>query len=686
MRYLDRAGLSYKVTDALIHALDLTYDEELTDPAVLKAGDVVVTGPLLAHRWAYLPRSIDIEVVPDGVEVNRKDPLKHAIDALGLPASYKTKAPSEKAKYYNEYQEAVAWSNKRGISIWMGEAAFPYEVVDDPYRAQEVVRALHGQLYAVDYETTGNPNHIITHIALANKTMSWLIGGPALAAGLAELAVLFKDPESTGVAHSAIYEYKTTALNSMRSLDPTDMNPLHCTRVLNYIVDNQPGTNRLKDLTKKKLKRDVITFEEVVPEGTDIRDVPLDFVARYAAAGDARNTYDLFTMLRQEAFADGLWHVYNDIERPLIPVLAEMELAGFPIDTEVLDQLAREYIVRRARIVEALHHFGLKGEVNGDAVAEWFYDELQLPVLKFTPSGKRGSVDADTLELLAERTDSPQVKLYQAYQEATGLVTKFLLPTMRAQTNWLYPSIQQTSTQTGRLSYTNPNLQQMPKEIRKMFIGPPGQGVVSFDFSAQEPRTLAVLTGDTKLIEIFNDDSKDVYLELGREFGMSPAEAKAKRQGLKVTFLAALYGQNTEYARQFVANHPQFAEWRRKLLDDLRRNGSVRSLEGRRRVFPRWMSHDPLSQQSMERMAVNMPVQGTAADETKAVMPPLYRFLKKQGVQMRLAVHDELIMTMTEETYNDLKPEIIRIMTTTYDKVRLKVDGGYGDSWYTAKG
>lgn len=692
-RYLDYEGICSHPDKALyIELYQVEYDEELKDTKDLRAGDVIITSPYSAVNWSWLPRTIKIETVPEtGVEPKRVSPLRYGLQLQGVRsdkiAPMIKNPPSERSTYRTKYDAAIKWSADHSLSdIWIGDSVYPYELVTDPIKALAIVNSLKGRLYCIDYETTGDPLHIIEGVAFADDKMSWYLAGAALRVLPAIRNLLCS---TAGIAHSAIYEYKVSSINSAGTLRPLDMVPLYDTRVINWMLDNKPGANNLKFLAKTKLGRDVLTFTDVVPEGTDIRDVDPERIARYAAGGDARNTYDLFIKLRDEAKAAGIWDVYEEVERPLTPVLAEMELAGIPYDRETLNSLTAFYVGRRAVLRQGLTDLGYTGQViDPDHIAQWFYDDLGLPIHAMTESGSRGKVDTPTLALLSGT--HPAVDAYLAYQEVEGVLDKFMFPLMKRPGNMLYPEVSQTSTRTGRLSYKNPNLQQLPArknpEVRKL-IRAIGQDVVwSADYHAQEPRILSVIANDVGLKQAFiNGD--DVYIRLGLDMGLSLEKAKSIRQDLKIAFLGWIYGDYTEYTAKLNASRPAVTQWRKDTIRQAHIDLASYSLNGRRRLLPALGWRDPKLVASAEREATNMWIQGTASDVTKLSMISVGHLLREHNMPVRIIqIHDELVGFQDKKWYEEVgREEIISRMENVYPRVPLKVEIHSGESWYDAK-
>lgn len=684
MRYLDREGLS-RCGDALyLLALGVEYDQLLPDPLpTFHPLDTIITGPLSAHRWAYLPPYVQVEVVPDDISLLRVSPLVHSLRMRGLPTSYAKKAPGPKSKNYQSYLEAKQWAGKVETVVEMGKSEVPFEVVRDPQRAIEVINSLRNKLYVIDYETEGDR---IEAAALADDKMSWLLRGNALRA-LPELRSLLVS--TPGIAHSAIYEYEITAKNSLGTLEPTHMAPLYDTRVMHWLLTNKPGRNRLKPMVRELLRRDCLDFRDIVPRGSAIEDVPDGLLGQYAAAGDARNTYDLFNLLRERLEAEDLWDLYNTIERPLTPILAEMGMAGLEVSVQEVERLVVHYVKETKALEDALRYIGFRGQVSHpDDIARWFYGDLGIPIVQMTDSGSRGSVDKKVLELIKDK--HPAVPVYMAHQKGTKLLQGFLLP-MLSKGGSLRFSLQQTSTRTGRLSCSaeidqednkteGMNIQQLPLIVRKAIVAPEGQLFFVRDFSQIEPRIMAEMSQDPTMVEAYKR-GEDLYLSVGARLGKK--DPKSIRQDLKVYFLASVYGDYNKYSQQILRTFPVLDGFRQQVIKEVREHGAVYSMAGRRRVIPQISSRDPATKHKAEREAVNAVIQMTGADLMKLAMLPSHPFIKSLGGMMRETVHDELGGTWPIEAER-YSAELDELMTTN-PYVRLKVEGKSGRSWGDAK-
>jgi DNA polymerase I-like protein with 3'-5' exonuclease and polymerase domains len=727
VRYLDLNGLTLE-GDPLLYAeaIDLEYDSTEI-PDTWEPGDVLVTGPWQHKSWSWLPRWVTVEVLPDGTKLEQVDPLTAALKTRNLPISYRKKAPGPKSKNYHAYLEAVAEAEgnaeKHVVSITVADPdAPPYHVVTDPTEAVQVINSLRGRTFAYDYETTGlNPETArIVGVALADEHSSWYLARNALNA-LPELTSLLTDRTGQPLAHNAKYEYKIGATNL--GLDPTDATPVRDTMVMHWVLNcGGPNTydNGLKAVTRRLLNRNVLEFEDVVPnfkkylgqngygsaiEEVQSTDAGLDLVARYAAAGDARNTFDLHQLLRERLRDTNLWHIYEEIEMPLTPVLAEMELAGLLIDQKRCEALYIELIQEEQQLEQNIRAAGFKGNIgSGEQVATWLYKDLELPILATTATG-RGKIDATTLDKIRDR--HPIIPVLSRYFKVTKLKNTFLTPLLTSGVTLLHPSINQTSTGTGRLSSSNPNAQNWPLKVRDIVVPPEGQVIWGRDYSQIEPRVAAVASGDPAMLHAYRNNL-DPYKDLGFDMGFDREKVETKdpatRKIIKGAFLGWMYGargpklvetvakqdvritiqEANHYIRKLEEGRPVFVQWRNRVIQQARQTGASFSLYGRRRLIPKIFSKDPTYRAEAEREAVNMVPQGTSADIIKRAMPSVLRLVKQAGGVLRNQVHDEIVGTWSPQAEAELGREVDKIMEDS-QLIPLKVEAESGPTWFQAK-
>jgi DNA polymerase-1 len=417
--------------------------------------------------------------------------------------------------------------------------------------------------------------------------------------------------------------------------------------------------------------------------------------------------WDLWAMAPRALAEVGLASLYEDIERPLIGVLAEMERHGIRIDQVRLGEFSRELEVHLERTTREI--FGLAGEEfnigSPKQLAYILFEKLKLPPVKKTKTGY--STDADVLEQLALGHELPAriiehrtlAKLKSTYADALPMLVN---PT----TGRLHTSFNQLVAATGRLSSSNPNLQNIPvrtelgRRIRAAFVPDAGWRFVAADYSQIELRILAHVSGEESLIEAFRR-GEDIHARTASEvFGVAlDAVTPEQRDIAKTTNFSVIYGvtafglsrgldispkQAQEFLDRFFARHPKVKAYLGRTVAEGRERGFVATLLGRRRYLPELRSGNPNLRGFGERMATNAPIQGTAADLVKIAMVRMARELHAHGLESRmlLQVHDELLFEAPAAEVGRLQALATEVMESAVAlDVPLKVDVKVGDDW-----
>ena len=421
----------------------------------------------------------------------------------------------------------------------------------------------------------------------------------------------------------------------------------------------------------------------------------------------AKWIWDLWAMAPRALAEVGLASLYEDVERPLIGVLAEMERHGIRIDQVRLGEFSRELEVHLERTTREI--FGLAGEEfnigSPKQLAYILFEKLKLPPVKKTKTGY--STDADVLEQLALGHELPAriiehrtlAKLKSTYADALPMLVN---PT----TGRLHTSFNQLVAATGRLSSSTPNLQNIPvrtelgRRIRAAFVPDPGWRFVAADYSQIELRILAHVSGEESLIEAFRR-GEDIHARTASEvFGIAlDAVTPEQRDIAKTTNFSVIYGvtafglsrgldispkQAQEFLDRFFARHPKVKAYLGRTVAEGRERGFVATLLGRRRYLPELRSGNPNLRGFGERMATNAPIQGTAADLVKIAMVRMARELRAHRLESRmlLQVHDELLFEAPAAEVGRLQALATEVMESalTLD-VPLKVDVKVGDDW-----
>jgi len=488
------------------------------------------------------------------------------------------------------------------------------------------------------------------------------------------------------------------------------------TMLTSYLIDATRAEHRLEDLALEHVSYKALKEEDVCGRGAkaiSLADVPVDAALDYAAeradlVGQLAPVFH--DLLVKEQLAD----VYQRLERPLIPVLVAIERAGIRIDGPALasqsQRLEQELAKRTKEIYEVAG-----GEFNINSpkqLAEVLFDKMQLPVIKRTGTSRAPSTAVEVLEELALAHELPRMILeWRSLMKLKGTYIDALPQLVNPDTGRVHTCFNQAVAATGRLSSSDPNLQNIPiktelgREIRRAFIADRGNVLISADYSQIEFRVLAHLSEDPVLVAAFSEGAdfheRTALKIFGSESGRDPHQL---RSIAKMVNYALLYGKSaftlskdigvtTEAAQEFIdayfAGFPRVREFIDRTLDEGRKSGVVRTMFGRRRLVPELTSRNFQVRSASERMAVNMPIQGSAADILKRAMIDVHAGLPKVAggrARMILTVHDELLFEAPREAADETAAAVRDLMEGAVTlNVPLTVDVGVGENWKEAK-
>ena len=491
-------------------------------------------------------------------------------------------------------------------------------------------------------------------------------------------------------------------------------NVAHDTMLQSYVLDSTATRHDMDSLARKFLGVSTVKFEDIAGRGRKqltFDKVALDVAARYAAE-DADVTLRLHLALHPKLEAVPELHsLYTDVEMPLVPVLARIERTGVAIDT---DMLARQGAAMHETIerIAADAHAEAGREFNIGSpkqIQELLYDEKKLPVLKKTPKGQP-STDEDVLGRLAD--DHPLPRLILDHRSLTKLVGTYVdkLPgRVNPTTGRVHTSYHQAVTSTGRLSSADPNLQNIPvrteagRRIREAFVAARGYRVLAADYSQIELRIMAHLSGDEGLLDAFAREL-DVHRATAAEVFGVPLDAVEddQRRAAKTINFGLIYGMSgfglakqlgisrpeaQEYIEVYFARYPGVKRYMDGARESARTRGYVETVYGRRLYLPDVNARNQQLRTNAERLAINAPMQGTAADVIKRAMIEVQRWIDAEGVHARMImqVHDELVLEVRAGEAEDIAAGVASRMTAAASlAVPLEVDTGIGDSWEEA--
>ncbi|MFC2034130.1 DNA polymerase I [Chloroflexota bacterium] len=464
----------------------------------------------------------------------------------------------------------------------------------------------------------------------------------------------------------------------------------------------------LKTLTFSHLGIEMTPITELIGSGAkqiSMSQVEIKKASNYACA-DADMTLRLAELLGPELHEQGLWKLFTEVEMPLIPVLVNMERNGIVIDKELMRQMAHrigEQILKLETEIYKLvgHQFNINSSQQLGAV---LFEELKLPSRK-----RKGNYTTAASALEELREVHPIVEVILFYRQLSKLKSTYIdaLPSLiNLKTGRVHTNFNQTRTATGRLSSSDPNLQNIPirgeqgKEVRQAFITPPGSYLLSGDYSQIDLRALAHLSQDQILIDAFKHD-EDIHTTTASQiFGVDATKVTSDmRRVAKTVNFGVIYGmsdyglqQATELSREeaakFIAAYFEKYNGIKQYLESTkqqaRETGYVQTLLGRKRPILEINSSTRQIRESAERMAINMPVQGTSADIIKVAMINLYKEMDKRKLKskMLLQVHDELLFEIPDEEIQEMQQLVPEIMSTAIElSIPLNVDINIGKNW-----
>ncbi|HEV2670797.1 MAG TPA: DNA polymerase I [Gemmatimonadales bacterium] len=482
--------------------------------------------------------------------------------------------------------------------------------------------------------------------------------------------------------------------------------------VASFVLDPGNRSHAIADLARERLSVELPTSAQLVGKDRQFAEVPPGEAARVSAA-QAEMVLRLEETFRSEIEDHHLTRLLDEIEIPLIPVLVDMEVTGVLVDRAILGEMSRGFNKELATLELDIYR-AAGGEFNLGSTPQLravLFERLKLPVVKRTKTGP--STDVEVLEQLA--TMGHQVpRLMMEYRELSKLQSTYLdaLPGyIRSDTGRVHTTFNQTGAATGRLSSSDPNLQNIPVrtkrggEIRRAFIAPPGRLLLTADYSQIELRLLAHLSGDPEFVAAFQRGG-DIHRQTAAViFGVPEASVTTEmRARAKTINFATIYGQGAlalsrqlgitlEEAKAFIKHYfERFAgvrAWLDKTVEEARQRGFVETLFGRRRYIPELRDRNFSIRAFGERTATNSPLQGSAADLIKIAMIRIHATLQQAGLgaKMVLQVHDELVFEVAEHEADSAGGLVKREMEGVADLgVPLVVSVGAGKNWIDAKG
>ena len=748
---MDRQGVvdKFGVTpEQIIDYLALMGDTADNIPGVPKVG------PKTASKWLNEYGSLD-EVMAKAEEFKGKigENLRNSLDQLPLSkalttikcdveldmsiAQLQATAPDNAAlqKYFKEF-EFKAWSDEleRGDSQveQKTDSHAPQEkspVIEYP-RDYEVITTLEGlnswitelssvDAFAFDTETT-SINYMLAELvgfsfaAKAGRAAYLPVahdypGAPdqlTLEQALAALTPLLENPALGKIGQNIKYD-----MSVMARYGVSFAGPLYDTMLESYVLNSVATRHNMDALAEFYLDRKTIHFEEVAGKGAKqltFNQVPLETGGEYAAE-DADITLQLHECLYPQIQAQPtLLHVFTNIDMPLVPILSQVERQGALVDGRMLKQHSAELADRLKELVElaweqAGETFNLDSPKQLQTI---FYEKLGLPVLKKTPGGKPSTAEAVLVDLARDFELPATLLSYRGLAKLKSTYTDKLPLDINAETGRIHTSYHQAVAATGRLSSSDPNLQNIPirnaegRRIRQAFLPPAGYKIMAADYSQIELRIMAHLSGDQGLTTAFAED-QDIHRATASEvFDVAPeAVSDDQRRSAKAINFGLIYGMSAfglgkqlsisrtlaqDYIDRYFSRYPGVLRYMEETKALAAEQGFVETVFGRRLYLPEINAKAVPRRQAAERTAINAPMQGTAADIIKLAMISVQDWLANADLDARMImqVHDELVFEVSEGDLQQLTDEVVQRMCAAVElSVPLTVATGVGINW-----
>ncbi len=594
---------------------------------------------------------------------------------------------------------------------------YAYQTVDTPEALAEFVKQLEAQpKFCFDTETTDLDT---SRADLVGLSFSWKEGegyyipvrGPVWDKTLDEGLVLkaltpaLANPETEKVGQNVKYDMLV-----LRRAGIKIGGPVTDTMVLSYLLESGERNHSLDQLSKRLLDHTMVPIVELIGKGKSqitMDEVEVERVAKYAGE-DADATWRIEAILGSKVKEEGLWSLYAELERPIISILAEMEAVGIKVDVPRLKVLSKEFgiklgVLEELIYTEAGHPFNIGSLLQ---LRQVLFDELKLPSNKKTPKGEP-STDADVLESLAATHPLPALLL--EHRQLSKLKSTYLdaLATIADPEGRVHSSFSQVVAATGRLSSSDPNLQNIPirtengGQIRQAFVaGYPGWSLLTADYSQIELRVLAHFTGDPALVRAFAED-RDIHTAVASKIFKVPESdiSSNQRRVAKTVNFGVIYGISpfglakslkvsqadaAEFIEAYFNEYAGVAAFMTKTLESAMKDGRVETILGRRRAINGVKNTTGRNMNQPEREAFNAVIQGSAADLIKRAMIAVDREVRAAGLEARmlLQIHDELVFEAPDAEIARLADLVRSAMTSALElTVPIRVDVSTGPNW-----
>ncbi len=684
---------------------------------------------LFSKFLATIKTDVPIVLDMDGLkrEEPDKDELKRIFEdlefrsllerVLGTEKKMAASSPSVQGDLFGFFTPESTEASENSNLTKLDDLVFDYQLIDTEEKEDQLLQNILTQpILSLDTETTGTDPIRAELVGMSfayAENQAFYVPVPADRTEAQRIVDKFKpvfeNPQTLKVGQNIKYDMLVLANYGVEI-----QGPMFDTMIAHYVL--QPELHHGMDyLAEIYLHYETIKIEELIgPKGKNqknMRDLDPANIYRYACE-DADVTLKLKNVLEKELKQNDAEALFRDIEMPLVPVLAYMERNGVRIDTEALKETSRHFTARMNQIEEEVHRLaGVEFNIaSPKQVGEVLFDRLKIvDKPKKTKTGQYVTSEEVLESLKGKHEIVEKILEHRGLKKLLGTYIDALPQLINPETGHIHTSFNQTVTATGRLSSSNPNLQNIPvrnedgKEIRKAFIPDEGCEFFSADYSQIELRIMAHLSEDPHMIEAFREN-QDIHAATAAKIYKEKLEdvtreqrSKAKTANFGIIYGISVFGlaerlnidrkEAKELIDGYFENYPHVKEYMDKSIQSAREKGYIETIFRRRRYLPDINSRNAVVRGYAERNAINAPIQGSAADIIKVAMARIYRRFREEGIRskMILQVHDELNFSVLPEEKEKVQQIVIAEMESAYKmKVPLQADCGWGQNWLEA--
>lgn len=678
----------------------------------------------LATIKTDVPIALDMEALkreePDAEELRRLFEMLEFRSLIDRVIKTEKKAPSSPAAQpdlFGFFAEEDTADAKNSILTRLEDLSYDYQLVDNKEEMAILAEKLLAQnFFSLDTETTGIDPITAELVGMSfsfAENQAFYVPVPANREEALTIVNIFKpafeNPDSLKIGQNIKYD-----LIMLANYGVSLKGKMFDTMIAHYVL--QPELRHGMDyLAEIYLKYETIKIEELIgakgKKQGNMRDLAPEAVYKYACE-DADVTLKLKQVLENELETNGVKKLFEEIEMPLVPVLAYMERNGVRIDTDALKETSRHFTARMNQIEEEVHQLaGMEFNIaSPKQVGEVLFDRLKIvEKAKKTKTGQYVTSEEVLESLRGKHEIVGKILEHRGLKKLLGTYIDALPQLINPATERIHTSFNQTVTATGRLSSSNPNLQNIPirnedgKEIRKAFIPDEGCEFFSADYSQIELRIMAHLSNDPHMIEAFQKD-QDIHAATAAKIYKVKLEEVTREQrskaktanfgiiyGISVFGLAERLNVDRKEAKALIdgyfENYPNVKAYMDQSIQEAREKGYIETIFKRKRYLPDINSKNAVVRGYAERNAINAPIQGSAADIIKVAMIRIYQRFQEEGIhsKMILQVHDELNFSVLPEEKEKVQQIVISEMEAAYKmKAPLRADHGWGHNWLEA--